>query len=415
MAKIANFIKSSDLDVNLINDLRDSKETKSLYNCFQCGMCTSSCPVIELFSYSPHQMVRLGALGGKDQIIDDKVLRYCLTCRTCQEYCPQGVDFVEFIKLARKTLIDQGIEYEETHDGILTTISELQAKQSNGFKITDELVPKGYKISKKGKIAYFFGCLPVLNTVFDYLDANSMEIARNAIKILNKVLDEPPVIIENIKCCGHDALWKGHRDTFEKLAQHNVKLINKLGIETIITTCAECYRTLKMDYPRYIKEAKFNVIHLSELIADKLKKNELKFSDNYYEKVSYHDPCRLGRHMKVYDPPREILRHMEENGIIFTEMERTREEAPCCGVSCFINCNDLSKGIQLDRLNEAKKVSNLMITTCSKCQVHYKCLLHEKKEKESEILEIKVDDLTNLISKMMGLTEKDNDTEEEEG
>jgi Fe-S oxidoreductase len=407
-------IKSSNFDMNLIKEMHNSKETESLFACFQCGMCTSSCPITELFPYNPHQMVRLGALGEEKKIINDKVLRCCLTCRTCQEYCPQGVDFIEFIKLARTTLIDKEIEYEETHDGILSIISELQANQPKGFEISSELVPEGYKISKKGKIAYFFGCLPILNTVFDYLDANSLEIARNAIKILNKVLDQPPVIIDNIKCCGHDALWKGYHETFKKLAEHNVKQINKLGIETIITTCAECYRTLKLDYPRYVKNAKFNVIHLSELIADQLKNNKLKFSENNYEKVCYHDPCRLGRHMKVYSPPREILKSMEEYGIIFNEMERIREEAPCCGVSCFINCNDLSKGLQLDRLNEAKNVASLMVTTCSKCQIHYKCLLHEKKEKESEVLDIKVDDLTNLIAKMMGLAEDKNTIKKEE-
>lgn len=74
-----------------------------------------------------------------------------------------------------------------------------------------------------------------------------------------------------MKCCGHDSLWKGHFQTFKKLAEYNVNEINKLGIETIITTCAECYRTLKLDYPKYIKNVNFNVIHLSELVADSIR------------------------------------------------------------------------------------------------------------------------------------------------
>ena len=88
-----------------------------------------------------------------------------------------------------------------------------------------------------------------------------------------RILDS--VLIENIKCCGHDALWKGHFKTFKKLAEHNVKEINKLGVETIITTCAECYRTLKVDYPKHVENANFNVIHLSELISDKIKNNKV--------------------------------------------------------------------------------------------------------------------------------------------
>lgn len=399
-------LKSSDISIDFINEIYNDEEVKTLLACYQCGQCTSSCPATELFPRNPHQMVRLTGIGFKNQIIDDRALRYCLTCRTCQEYCPQNVDFIEFIKLARKTLIDQGIEYEETHNGILTTINELQANNPKGFEITSELVPEGYEFSKKGDVAYFFGCIPILDTVFDYLDVNLSEIAQNGVKILNKVLDKPPVLIENIKCCGHDALWKGQFDLFKSLAEHNVREINKLGVKKIITTCAECYRTLKLDYPKYLDNVNFEVIHLSELIAEKIEDGTLKFSDSSYKKVTYHDPCRLGRHMKVYDPPRDVLNSMEENGIIFNEMDRVKENGPCCGVSCFINCNDLTKLMQIDRLSEAKKVADVLTTTCTKCQIHFKCFIHEKKEKESEKIDLEITDLTNIIAEVMGLSEK---------
>jgi len=412
---IKNLIKSSDLDPNLIKEMSEAEETKTLFTCFECGMCTSSCPVGEQFTLNPHQMIRLTAFGASKQILDDKVLRFCLTCRICQEYCPQNVDFIEFIKLARRLLIKQGIEYEETHDGILKIISEIQANRPSGYKIPSDLVPEGYKISKKGKIAYFFGCLPILDIVFDSLHINLLEIAQNGIKILNKVLEQPPVIIENIKCCGHDALWKGHFETFKKLAEHNIYEINKLGIETIITTCAECYRTLKLDYPKYVKNVNFNVIHLSELIANKINNNQLKFSETHNITATYHDPCRLGRHMNVYSPPREILASMEEYGVNFNEMKRSQENAPCCGVSCFINCNDLSRALQVDRLTEAKNVADLMVTTCPKCQIHYSCVLNDKKENDSDVIEIGISDITNLIAKVMGLCNKEEKREEKEG
>ncbi|MFX1399455.1 MAG: (Fe-S)-binding protein [Promethearchaeota archaeon] len=399
-----DIIKSSDLDPSLIKEMSESKEAITTLGCFECGICTASCPVAEQFLLNPHQMTRLMAFGVRKQILDDEVLRYCLTCGICQQYCPQNVDFIEFIKLARRLLVKQGIEFKETHHGILTLLSEIQAKFPSGFKLQSDLVSDGYKISKKGKIAYFFGCLPILDIVFENLNINLLEIAKNSIKILNKALERPPVIIENIKCCGHDALWKGNFETFKKLAEHNVNEINKLGIKTIITTCAECYRTLKKDYPKYIKNAKFNVMHLSELVAEKIRDNQIKFSEDYTKSITYHDPCRLGRHMNVYTPPRSIFNHMKEHGIIFNEMERSSENSPCCGISCFINCNDLSKGFLLDRLSEAKKVADLLVTTCPKCQIHYKCMLHEKKERISDEKELEISDLTNLIAKMMGVS-----------
>ncbi|MHA1783531.1 MAG: (Fe-S)-binding protein [Promethearchaeota archaeon] len=398
-----NVSNNSDSGQELINLIFNDEDARTILNCFQCGMCTASCPVSEQFPFKTHQMVRIGGLGSNEDIILESTLRYCLTCRTCQEYCPQGVDFIEFVKLARAALVKKGIELEETHDGILTIISELQANKSNGFKFEDIEIPEGYKVSKKGKVAYFFGCLPILDVVFDYLNVNLNKILKDSIKILNKVLDEPPVIIDNIKCCGHDSLWKGHFDTFKKLAEHNVEKIKKAGIQTIITTCAECYRTLKLDYPKYVKGADFEVLHISELISNELKKNKELFNTPTPKKVTFHDSCRLGRHMKLYDQPRTILQNMEKMGVIFNEMERNKEYAPCCGVSCFINCNDFSKALQVDRLTEAKNVADSMILSCPKCQIHYKCILHEKREEKSADIDLEILDLTSLIAKLMGL------------
>ncbi|MHA1269250.1 MAG: (Fe-S)-binding protein [Candidatus Helarchaeota archaeon] len=401
-----NLIKSSDLDSTFIKEIFNDKEAKTVLTCFGCGMCTSSCPIVEQFILKPHQMTRISSFGVKEHILNNNVLRFCLTCRKCQEYCPQNVDFIEFIRLMRILLLKQGLELEETHNGILSIITKIQANRQEGMKIPSELIPEGYKISRSGEVAYFFGCLPILDIIFKYVGMNSLEIAQNAIKILNKKLKEPPVIIENIKCCGHEALWKGQFDIFKKLAIHNVKLINELGIKTIITTCAECYRTLKVDYPKYVDNVNFEVIHISELIASMIENNQLEFSEIKNLKITYHDPCRLGRHMKVYDPPRSVIKHMEDNGIVFNEMERSRENSVCCGVSCFINCNDMAKAMQLDRLTEAKSVADILVTTCPKCQIHFNCILNEKKEKSSEKIELEITDLTNLIATMMGLSDE---------
>lgn len=401
-----DLIKISDLDKSFIDFLCNIEETKSILTCFQCGICTSSCPVIEQFPLSPHQLTKMGAIGAKGKFLEENVLRYCLTCRTCQEDCPQEVDFIEFIKAARKLLVDGGLKHEESHHGILTLINEIQANQSLGLEIPSDLIPEDFHLSKKGKIAYFFGCLPILDDIFNNLNLNLQKIARNGIKILNKVMKQPPVILGNMKCCGHDALWKGHFETFKKLAMHNTNEINKLGIEVLITTCAECYRTLKLDYPKYIKGVNFEVIHLTELIADKIEDGQFEFMKTPNRTVTYHDPCRLGRHMKVYSPPREILNSMRQYGIEFNEMARSKEDSVCCGVSCFINCNDLSKALQLDRLKEAENVADLLVTTCPKCQIHYNCMLQEKKGKDSDEINLKISDITNLIAEMMRITDE---------
>ncbi|NVM27674.1 MAG: (Fe-S)-binding protein [Candidatus Helarchaeota archaeon] len=396
-------IKSVDLSFNLSKEISKIDKVKTIFACFECGKCTSSCPVIDLFPLNPHNITKLAALGATKYVMKEEILNVCLTCNACNVSCPQDVDFIEFIKFGRILLHKLGIELQETHDGILKIITDIQANRDKPPQLPADLIPEGYQVSEKGEVAYFVGCLPILDTVFQDIEANSSEIARDTIKILNKILKKPPVILKNAKCCGHDALWKGDIETFKKLAEHNVNEINRLGIKTVITSCAEGYRTLKKDYPKYVENVNFEVKHISELVAEKIKNNELKFSESLDKKVTYHDPCRLGRHMNVYDPPREIISNMKENGIIFTEMDRSFENSLCCGVSCFINCNDFSKALQLDRLTEAKGVADLLVTTCPKCQIHYKCMQHEKKETPSSEINLEVTDLVNLIVKMMGL------------
>jgi Fe-S oxidoreductase len=158
-------------------------------------------------------------------------------------------------------------------------------------------------------------------------------------------------------------LWQGKKDVFDRLKNSNIKYIKDSGIDTLITSCAECYRTFSKDYDLGIK-----VVHISELL-DKL---GLKIN----AEVTYHDPCRLGRHMGVYDAPRKAL---ISNGVKIIEMEHSKENALCCGVSSFMNCNEQTKALRIARMEEARATgAKTLITTCSKCLAHFNCLKNEK-------------------------------------
>jgi heterodisulfide reductase subunit D len=177
----------------------------------------------------------------------------------------------------------------------------------------------------------------------------------------------------NMKCCGHDVLWQGKKDIFDKLKDYNKNYIKESGIETLVTNCAECYRTFSKDYDLGIK-----AVHISELL-DKL---GLKINED----VTYHDPCRLGRHMGLYDAPRMAL---IANGARVKEMEHSRENSLCCGVSSFMNCNELTKAIRIARMNEAEATgAKTLITTCSKCLAHFNCLKTEKDASKKYDLEV---------------------------
>jgi len=173
-------------------------------------------------------------------------------------------------------------------------------------------------------------------------------------------------------------LWQGEKEVVEKLRDYNTKYLKDSGIDTLVTSCAECYRTFSKDYDIGIK-----VVHISELM-DRL---GLKMD----AEVTYHDPCRLGRHMEVYDAPRKAL---TSNGARIKEMEHSKENALCCGVSSFMNCNEQTKALRIARMDEAQATgAKTLITTCSKCLAHFNCLKNEKdavKKYDLDIVDLSV-------------------------
>jgi len=211
-------------------------------------------------------------------------------------------------------------------------------------------LPGDAKVAERGDILFFVGCLPLYDALFEELGLGLTGIATSAIRILN-ALGVVPVILSEERCCGHDLLWTGDIEGFKRLAELNVEAIRATGAKKIITACPECYRTLKLDYPDVLGDLGFEVLHISEFLYRTLEEGKLKFERELKRKVTYHDSCRLGRHMGVYEPPRELLKAIP--GLELVEMERNRENAACCGVSSWLLCGEISKKLQLERLKEA--------------------------------------------------------------
>jgi len=243
---------------------------------------------------------------------------------------------------------------------------------------------------------YFMGCLPYFEVLFEDNNMKAMDIARNTVKILN-YFDIKPQILPNEKCCGHDAYWNGDIQTFQKLGMANIDQIKKANIKKVITSCPECYRTLKIDYPKNFGRQDFEVFHISEFLSDIIsdKKPVLKTDS---QKVTFQDPCRLGRHMNIYEQPREALKAI--SGVELVEMGHHHKRSICCGVSGWMNCSQVSKQIQTNRLGEAKATgADILVTTCAKCQIHFNCAL--KDEKLGEEMPFIIKDLTEVVGESL--------------
>ena len=269
--------------------------------------------------------------------------------------------------------------------------------------ILGDWFPSKLKIQDKGEYAYFVGCLPIFDQVFGNFGVKYSDTSVAAVAILNN-LGISPAVVKDGKCCGHDRLWSGDVDTFKKLAEYNLKAINRTGASTLITTCAECYRTFKLDYTEYFGKLPFEVVHMSEFLADQINNGKLDYPAIEEMKVTYHDPCRLGRQTGVFDAPRTVIKSVPE--LKFVEMERNREDSLCCGTSSFLSCNDYAKAIRVDRMNEAERTgADILVTTCPKCQIHFNCLKTEVQftDSKTKSYHFEVSDLTNLIAKSLKL------------
>lgn len=192
-------------------------------------------------------------------------------------------------------------------------------------------------------------------------------------------------------------------ENFKKLARMNTLAIKESKAKKVVTSCAECYRTLKLDYPRILGDLGFEVVHISEFLAELIKNGDLEFSStSRIKKVTYHDPCRLGRYMGIYDPPRDVIKNISELDLV--EMDRNRENALCCGVSSWLNCGKFSKQLQIDRLKEAKATgADLLITSCPKCGIHLKCATNGELPIRREEIDLKIQDLSVLVAESLGI------------
>ncbi|MDY6971681.1 MAG: (Fe-S)-binding protein, partial [Thermodesulfobacteriota bacterium] len=241
-----------------------------------------------------------------------------------------------------------------------------------------------------GDFFYFVGCLPYFDVTFRYLELNPLDSARSVLTLLNKMGIEP-VVSNDERCCGHDALWSGDEVKFRELARWNLEVIKASKAKTVLFSCPEGYYTFKHHYPEYVGELPFEVLHMTEFLTRELSGAGLSFRPSSNGAITYQDPCRLGRLTGNYDLPRQLLQLIPDSHLV--EMERNRENALCCGTSAWMECSACSKAMQVERLREAIKAgANTVITACPKCQIHLTCA-------QSNVeLDLKVVDLFSYLS-----------------
>jgi heterodisulfide reductase subunit D len=373
-------------------------EDTGAFDCVECGKCTTVCPVAKYDTeFAPRTIVLKATEGQADSIVASKDIWTCITCEQCNSMCPYKVDYSGFIRGLRAEATTTGAMPVCSQGGLMQGMMRAQAYGDLEQKRLGWLTPE-LKVAESGDVFYFTGCVSYYDAIFKDRELDLAGIPRAVVKIMNSG-GITPVVSNDEVCCGHDLNWTGDEEGLQRLMKKNVDVIKASGAKTVVFSCPECMRTFDMDYQDFMGDFDFEMMHISEFVDDLIQDGKLKFKKDG-AKMTLQDSCRLGRHLSIYDPPRNALKGIGKQVV---EMENTRDKAVCCGVSAWATCDDIARKLQVERLKEAKNTgADCLVTGCYKCLIHLACARDNKIEGvPKEQVDIRIKDLSVAIAEAL--------------
>jgi Fe-S oxidoreductase len=356
----------------------EKKYREQILQCSRCGFCQAVCPVYGATlrpSYNARGKMLLlkEVMDGKIELNDELIetLFQCTTCASCTQNCPSGVKVPEIIKQVRKDMVHIG-----SCPPAFKGMNEVLAKTTNIYG-EDEMPDFGRPKNKKAEYVFFIGCVGA------YREDESTEAT---LDLLDRIGVNYTLIDE--ACCSGVLEDVGYQIN-ERLAKKNIEMILATGAKTVVTGCPYCSRTFN-NKPQYeeLKKNGVRVLHISQVLKD------FDLGVKTAKKVTYHDPCDLGRHCNIYEEPRETIRKIAPN---FVEMAHNRVDALCCGAGGGVRGAFPKNSLAMARrrLQEAEDVgAEVLLTECNSC-VHNLANAKLRKQK------FRICTITQFINELM--------------
>ena len=373
--------------------------------CYQCGKCDVVCPWNRVRDFSIRRIVRQAALGLPEIEFED--IWRCTTCGTCPSRCPRGVEQIEVGVAIRRIASTYGVfpkavrSVRAAGGSCLTDGNPLGEERDKRDAWTRDL-PEGLTVkpfTEGMEILYFVGCY------FSY-DPRLKKVAAATAGILDRAGVDFGILGTRESCCGESIRKAGNEEAFRTLARENIKAFIDSGVKRILVSSPHCYHTFKNEYPEFMVH--FEVVHIAQLISELIENGRLELTGNVAKKVTYHDPCYLGRHNGLYDPPREVLKRVP--GLELTEMTDSRENSLCCGGGGGRIWMETPKGERFGDLRLAQALAagaEVLVTSCPYCISNFEESRLSLDDEES--LEIK--DLTEIVQDALNTSRQgDEDT-----
>ena len=359
---------------------------KDAYRCGKCMLCKyidheeitdtefmAMCPSGLRFKYeayyaSGRQEIARGLLEGTLEYNDSlrHVLFTCTECGGCQVICSEQGNknpLKTIVALRERAFRDELAPLPE-HEALIKSIENYDNPWQQPRARRDGWMKKmGLADARKEKVdvLYYVGCTMAY-------DPKLQDIARTTAEILGKAGVSFGVLGKDELCCGSTLLRMGDYDAYEKRARKNVDALNSLGVDKIVTSCSGCNSVLREEYEDF-GGLDADVMHSLELVDELIQSGDIELKKPVKKKVTYHDPCHLGRYTGVYDAPRRILEAIP--GVELVEMPRNKANAFCCGAGAGVRTAypDFAAWVAGERVREAESTgASAIVTACPFCE-----------------------------------------------
>ena len=360
-------ISNSTSQLMLLDSLAAPQFQTLVNKCIHCGLCLASCPTYVVLGTemdAPRgRIAMLRAVSAGRFPLSETISRYvydCISCQSCRVACPSGV---------LTDAIFDGAKHIVAHSEFFPApLADLEQRVRTAHNISGEpadnrllwaedleVNPKDLVGKQTAEVVLFTGCVSALYPmVYGILQSlvNLLQAAHVGFTMLGSAE----------WCCGYPLLLAGLDIT--ELKAHNLERIKRLSAKTLVTTCPSCYHTWKRNYaPDFLQ-----VLHATEYLAQLIEAGRLPLR-SLNTRVTYHDPCDLGRKSQVYDAPRQVLKAIP--GVDFVEMKANRDNAWCCGGGGNLESVDveLSRAVAKVRLEQALDTgAEVIVSACQQCE-----------------------------------------------
>ncbi len=294
-------------------------------SCMQCGSCTGVCPASEALNYSPRQILRNVTLDRSSNVSVDEASWSCASCNSCVEQCPRGIGILDLIKSVRRQVVDAGFlpgYFDAPVKSLKKNGNPWGGKKENCLDWARGSKPPVYA-RERHEYCLFTCCTTAFDTS---ADKGGQKAGVALLRLLDHAGVSYGVLGTRESCCGDLVDKIGASDVAADLTRKNTEMFLSAGVSKILTISPHCLNSFSKNYEGLKDIA---VVHSTELLDKLLREGAIKPVNKLDLKVTYHDPCYLGRHSSIYDAPRRILEVMP--GVTLLEMQNSRERSFCCG------------------------------------------------------------------------------------